>query len=114
MADGDPRLGHAETRAACTNSCSRKIRSCDLVNRQNVTQVVTPIAMMMLRTPPPVTETRNMANRMPGKATITSTMRMTVKSTQPPRSPAANPSGMPIKHAIATAENPTIKDVRVP
>ena len=55
-----------------------------------------------------------MAKRMPGKATITSTARMTAKSTQPPRSPAARPSGMPIRQAMATAENPTIKDVRVP
>ena len=65
-------------------------------------------------TPLLTTEIRKIANRMPGSAVMISTSRSTTKSANPPRSPAARPSGTPIRQAIATAQNATMNDVRIP
>ena len=62
----------------------------------------------------PSTAISAMANRMPGRASSTSTMRISTASRQPPKYPATRPIGTPMEAAITTAPAAVSREVRAP
>ena len=64
--------------------------------------------------PEPASVTTMMASRSVGKDNSTSTALLTAVSSQPPRKPAARPSGVPRQLANSTEHNPMTSAGRVP
>ena len=75
---------------------------------------VMPTAMSAAAWLRPRTAISAIANRMPGSASSTSTMRISSVSRQPPKKPATRPTGMPIAPAITTAPAAVSSEVRAP
>ena len=62
------------------------------------------VASTMLPTVLPKAATMPIASTNSGKAMMVSDRRVTMRSHQPPKKPAARPSGMPIRKDAATAD----------
>ena len=75
-------------RSASTNSFSRSERNWARVRRQTLIQLVMPMASITFQKPAPSRAMIRKANSSVGIADMTSTIRITRKSTRPPRQPA--------------------------
>ena len=97
-----PRLA-PKHRAASTYSSCFTTSVCARTNRASCGENTIPTASMPLVSPMPSAPVTPIASTIAGNDRSASITRLIASSTQPPRNPASNPTGMPIRHAIATA-----------
>jgi hypothetical protein len=73
-----------------------------------------PITSRMLNRLGPSTDTSAIASSRPGSVSITSVKRIRMKSTVPPKNPAASPIATPMVSVTAIAAMPTSSEIRAP
>ena len=71
------------------------------------------VAMMMFCTVLPSAATMPIASTNSGNAMMVSAMRLTMRSVQPPKKPAATPASPPIRNTSATENTAMMKSSRV-
>ncbi len=101
-------------RAPSTNSFSLMERTWARVWRAMPTQPVRPSAMKMFISPAPSIDMTRMTKSRRGKAYITSTKRVRIRSVRPPMNPDRAPIGTPISTMMIWAPSPTSIDTRAP
>ena len=101
-------------RAASTKSLSRCASTEPRSKRVKIGMLTIPIAIMTWRRPGPSRATIPIAIRKPGIASMMSTRRISVPSTQPPRKPEIAPSVIPIDSPTDTETIPISKESRAP
>src|SRR5262249_1438277 len=108
----DPLLPRA--RAAATCSVSFTACAVPWAIRAKLGMVLTPTAIATLTMPGPRALTTAMASRKPGKASTTSTARMRISSSTPPRSAATSPTVTPAPAATRQAPKAMPSEMRAP